>query len=61
VEAQLVVGQDHVRVIWKVRGMGIELVVRGGFAVQRECHEEEGTAFLSERMFVGRAMPPRSR
>jgi len=33
--------------------MGIGLVARGGFAMQRECHVEEGAAFLSERMFVG--------
>ena len=60
-EGQLVVGWGHARVIWKVQGMGIGLVARGGFATQLECQAEEGVAFLSEKMFVGRTMSPRSR
>lgn len=60
VEGQLVVGWGHARVSWKAQCMEIGLVARGGFATQRECRVEEGVACLSERMFVGRAMPPRS-
>ena len=51
-QGQLVVGWGHARVVWKVQGMGIGLVARGGFATQQECPVEEGEKFLSERMFV---------